>query len=78
MGSRGDRDRDHVSTQSTQRPQRRPTVDRRTDHAAIAVTFQRLTTPFPPAAFMALDLAAGALDGVRGAVRHPAAFQLRV
>jgi len=35
-----------------------------------------LTTPFPPDAFMALELVAGALDGVRGAVRYPPAFEL--
>ena len=35
-----------------------------------------LTTPFPPDAFMALELVAGALDGIRGTVRYPAAFGL--
>jgi|SRR3954447_12862807 len=35
-----------------------------------------LTTPFPPERFMALELFPGALDGVRGAVRYPAAFRL--
>jgi putative acetyltransferase len=35
-----------------------------------------LTTPFPPDAFMALELADDALDGVRGTVRYPAAFGL--
>jgi putative acetyltransferase len=35
-----------------------------------------LTTPFPPDAFMALELVAGALDGLRGTVRYPAAFGL--
>jgi len=35
-----------------------------------------LTTPFPPHAFMALELVADALDGVRGTVRYPAAFGL--
>jgi putative acetyltransferase len=35
---------------------------------------QALESPFPPEAFMALELAPGALDGVRGKVRYPAAF----
>jgi len=35
-----------------------------------------LTVPFPPGAFMALELVPGALDGIRGAVRYPAAFGL--
>jgi putative acetyltransferase len=35
-----------------------------------------LITPFPPHAFMALELVAGALDGVHGAVRYLAAFGL--
>jgi putative acetyltransferase len=35
-----------------------------------------LTTPFPPHAFMALELVDGALDGIRGAVRYPAGFGL--
>jgi putative acetyltransferase len=35
-----------------------------------------LGTPFPPDAFMALELVPSALDGVRGAVRYPAAFGL--
>jgi putative acetyltransferase len=35
-----------------------------------------LTTPFPVEAFMALELVPGALDGIRGAVRYPAAFGL--
>jgi putative acetyltransferase len=35
-----------------------------------------LESPFPPEAFMAMELAAGALDGVRGKVRYPAAFGL--
>jgi putative acetyltransferase len=35
-----------------------------------------LTTPFPAEAFMALELVPGALDGIRGAVRYPAAFGL--
>jgi putative acetyltransferase len=33
-----------------------------------------LASPFPPEAFMALELVEGALAGVRGAVRYPAAF----
>jgi putative acetyltransferase len=35
-----------------------------------------LTTPFPPHAFLALELEVNALDGVRGTVRYPAAFGL--
>jgi len=35
-----------------------------------------LESPFPPEAFMALELQTGALDGVRGKVRYPAAFGL--
>jgi putative acetyltransferase len=35
-----------------------------------------LSSPFPADAFMALELAEGALTGVRGAVRYPAAFGL--
>ncbi len=35
-----------------------------------------LASPFPPEAFMALELFDGALEGVRGAVRYPAAFGL--
>jgi putative acetyltransferase len=35
-----------------------------------------LTTPFPAEAFMALELVPGALDGIRGVVRYPAAFGL--
>ena len=35
-----------------------------------------LVTPFPRDAFMALELVAGALDGIRGSVRYPAAFGL--
>ena len=35
-----------------------------------------LTSPFPPEAFMALELFDGALAGVHGAVRYPAAFGL--
>jgi putative acetyltransferase len=35
-----------------------------------------LGSPFPPDAFMALELAAGALDGIRGWVKYPAAFRL--
>ncbi|MGH9410862.1 MAG: GNAT family N-acetyltransferase, partial [Vicinamibacterales bacterium] len=32
-----------------------------------------LATPFPPSAFMALELVADALDGIRGTVRYPSA-----
>jgi putative acetyltransferase len=35
-----------------------------------------LSSPFPPDAFMALELSEGALSDVRGAVRYPAAFGL--
>jgi putative acetyltransferase len=35
-----------------------------------------VASPFPPEAFMGLELSEGALDGVRGAVRYPAAFGL--
>jgi putative acetyltransferase len=35
-----------------------------------------LASPFPPEAYMALELRAGALDGVRGKVRYAAAFRL--
>jgi putative acetyltransferase len=35
-----------------------------------------LASPFPPDAFMALELIARALDGVRGKVRYAAAFGL--
>ena len=35
-----------------------------------------LESPFHPAAFMAMELSPGALDGVRGKVRYPAAFGL--
>jgi len=38
---------------------------------------RHLASPFPPEAFMALELCDGALTGVRGAVRYPAAFGLR-
>jgi len=33
-----------------------------------------LASPFPPEAYMALELIPGALDGIRGKVRYPAAF----
>jgi putative acetyltransferase len=33
-----------------------------------------LASPFPPEAFMALELLPGALDGIRGSVRYPDAF----
>ncbi len=35
-----------------------------------------LSSPFPPEAFMALELQEGALAGIKGAVRYPAAFGL--
>jgi putative acetyltransferase len=35
-----------------------------------------LASPFPPEAFMAIELSAGALDGVHGKVRYPDAFGL--
>jgi putative acetyltransferase len=35
-----------------------------------------LESPYPPEAFMALELSPGALEGVRGKVRYPAAFGL--
>lgn len=35
-----------------------------------------LASPFPPEAFMALELADGALEGIRGAVKYPSAFRL--
>jgi putative acetyltransferase len=35
---------------------------------------RNLSSPFPPEAFMALELADGALDGVVGKVSYPAAF----
>ena len=35
-----------------------------------------LESPFPPEAFMATELSSGALDGIRGKVRYPAAFGL--
>lgn len=35
-----------------------------------------LGSPFPPDAFMALELRPGALDGVRGWVQYPRAFRL--
>jgi putative acetyltransferase len=35
-----------------------------------------LKSPFPADAYMALELVAGALEGVRGRVRYPAAFGL--
>ncbi len=36
-----------------------------------------LASPFPPEAFMALELRPGALHGVHGTVRYPAAFRLQ-
>jgi putative acetyltransferase len=35
-----------------------------------------LASPFPAGAFMALELVPSALDGVRGVVRYPEAFQI--
>jgi putative acetyltransferase len=35
-----------------------------------------LESPFPPDAFMAMELSPGALAGIRGKVRYPAAFGL--
>ena len=35
-----------------------------------------LASPFPPEAFMALELVEGALAGIRGTVKYPAAFGL--
>lgn len=35
-----------------------------------------LESPFPPDAFMAMELIPGALDGIRGKVRYPSAFGL--
>lgn len=35
-----------------------------------------LESPFPPHAFMAMELSPGALDGIRGKVRYAAAFGL--
>jgi putative acetyltransferase len=35
-----------------------------------------LAHPFPAHAFMALELVPGTLEGVQGAVRYPAAFEL--
>ena len=37
---------------------------------------QPIASPFPPEAFMALELSPGALDGIRGSVRYPDAFGL--
>lgn len=36
-----------------------------------------LDSPFPPEAFMAMELCAGALDGIRGPVVYPPAFGIR-
>jgi putative acetyltransferase len=35
-----------------------------------------LESPFPQDAFMAMELSPGAIDGVRGRVRYPAAFRV--
>ena len=37
---------------------------------------RHLASPFPPEAFMALELSPGALAGIHGAVRYPPAFGL--
>jgi putative acetyltransferase len=37
---------------------------------------RNLSSPFPPDYFMALELVDGALEGVRGPVKYPAAFGL--
>src|ERR1039457_4717229 len=39
-------------------------------------TARHLESPFRPEAFMAMELRSGALDGIRGRVRYPAAFGL--
>lgn len=41
-----------------------------------AESARHLESPFPPEAYMALELTPGALAGVRGKVRYPAAFGL--
>jgi putative acetyltransferase len=40
----------------------------------VAASAHGLVHPFPPEAFMALELASGALDGLTGTVRYAAAF----
>jgi putative acetyltransferase len=35
-----------------------------------------LESPFPPEAFMAMELTSGALDGIYGKVRYPEAFEV--
>ncbi len=37
---------------------------------------RHLASPFPPDAFMALELSNGALEGIRGTVRYPSSFGL--
>ncbi len=37
---------------------------------------RNLESPFPPEAYMAIELSPGALDGVRGKVKYPRAFGL--
>jgi len=37
---------------------------------------RHLASPFPPVAFMALELSDGALAGIQGSVRYPSAFGL--
>jgi putative acetyltransferase len=39
-------------------------------------TARSLESPFPQDAFMAMELSPGALEGVRGRVRYPAAFRI--
>jgi putative acetyltransferase len=41
-----------------------------------AETAGNLEIPFPPEAFMAMELSPGALANIRGKVKYPAAFQL--
>jgi putative acetyltransferase len=40
-------------------------------------TARFLESPFPPEAYMAMELIPGSLTGIRGKVRYPAAFGLR-
>ncbi len=41
-----------------------------------AETARHIESPFPPEAFMAMELTPGALTNIRGKVRYPAAFGL--